>query len=111
MLNEVARVLRPGGHFAASDVIADAEMDDETRRDVDQWVGCIAGALTRDEYAALLSDAGLDGIEIIESHRVHEHAASAIIRARKPSAPPRVRVELLVRVGGLCSRRSRACPT
>jgi len=40
--------------------------------------------LTRDEFERALTAAGLTDIEIIETHRVHEHAASAIIRARKP---------------------------
>ena len=84
VLNEAARVLRPGGRFAVSDVIADEDMDDETRRDMAQWTGCIGGALTRAEFAQALSKAGLLDIEINETHRVHEHAASAIIRARKP---------------------------
>jgi len=49
-----------------------------------QWTGCIAGALTRDEFEHALTDAGLTDVEIRETHRVHEHASSAIIRARKP---------------------------
>jgi hypothetical protein len=48
------------------------------------WTGCIAGALTREEFGQALRDAGLRDVEIRETHRVHEHAASAIIRARKP---------------------------
>jgi len=85
VLAEAARVLRPGGRFAVSDVIADEEMDAATRADIAQWTGCIAGALTRREFEQALRDAGLEDIEITETHRVHEHAGSAIIRARKPS--------------------------
>ena len=84
VLRETARVLRPGGRFAVSDVIADEDMDDATRADMAAWTGCVAGALTRAEYAGALSDAGLVDVEVIETHRVHEHAASAIIRAHKP---------------------------
>ncbi len=86
VLREAARVLKPGGWFAVSDVIADPDMDDATRADMQQYVGCIAGALTRDEYTSYLAAAGLTGIELTETHRVHEHAGSAIIRARKPTA-------------------------
>jgi arsenite methyltransferase len=84
VLAETARVLRPGGRFAVSDVIADANMDEATRADMQEWTGCIAGALTRDEFEQALADAGLEDIEFTETHRVHEHAASAIVRARKP---------------------------
>jgi ubiquinone/menaquinone biosynthesis C-methylase UbiE len=85
VLRETARVLKPGGVFAVSDVIADADMDDATRADMQQYVGCIAGALTHDEYTSHLADAGLTDIEVTETHRVHAHAGSAIIRARKPA--------------------------
>ena len=84
VIREAARVLKPGGRFAVSDVIADPDMDLATRRDMQQWTGCIAGALTRVEFAIALHDAGLDDVEITETHRVHEHAGSAIVRARKP---------------------------
>ena len=85
VLSETARVLKPGGRFAVSDVIADPDMDEATRADMQQWTGCIAGALTRAEFEDALRAAGLTGIEITETHRVHEHASSAIVRAVKPA--------------------------
>jgi arsenite methyltransferase len=84
VLAEAARVLRPGGRFAVSDVIADPDMDEATKADMAAWTGCIAGALTEAAFRATLASAGLENVEIRETHRVHEHAGAAIIRARKP---------------------------
>jgi SAM-dependent methyltransferase len=84
VLAEAARVLRPGGRFAVSDVIADPDMDAATRADMAAYTGCIAGALTEAEYRAALDAAGLTGVEIRETHRVHASAGAAIVRASKP---------------------------
>jgi len=80
---ETARVLRAGGRSAVSDVIADPGMDEATRADMAAYTGCIAGALTREEFAQGLTEAGFTDVEITETHRVHEQAGSAIIRARR----------------------------
>ena len=87
VLAEAARVLKPGGRFAVSDVIASPDMDDATRADLAAYTGCIAGALTDGEFRDGLAGAGFADIEISETHRVHEFASAAIIRARKPDSP------------------------
>jgi len=84
VLAEAARVLKPGGRFAVSDVIAGPDMDDATRADMAAYTGCIAGAMTQEEFRSGLAAAGFVDVEIRETHKVHEQASSAIIRARKP---------------------------
>ena len=87
VLAEVARVLRPGGRFAVSDVIADPAMDAATRADMAQWTGCIAGALTHEEFVAVLTGAGLVARDRDprDATASHEHAGGGDRPRRRAS--------------------------
>jgi arsenite methyltransferase len=85
VFREAARVLRPGGRFAVTDIVADPGMDEEVRRDMAQWTGCIAGALTEGELTGQLEASGFEDVQVRETHRVHDQAGSAIIRAKIPA--------------------------
>ena len=92
VLAEAFRVLKPGGRFAVSDVVYNGEViPDETRRNMELWVGCIAGALEERSYREKLARAGFEAIDV-EPTRVYAgfdgRFMGAFIRARKPAALP-----------------------
>src|ERR1700719_531610 len=58
VLTEAFRVLKPGGRFAVSDVVVRGHVPDAIKKNMDLWVGCVAGALSDDEYVAKLAGAG-----------------------------------------------------
>ena len=64
VLREAFRVLKPGGRFAVSDVVVRGEVDEQVRKSMLLWVGCIAGALEEHEYGAKLAQAGFSKISI-----------------------------------------------
>ncbi|MFL6622746.1 MAG: arsenite methyltransferase [Sulfurifustis sp.] len=64
VLKEAFRVLKPGGRFAVSDVIVRGAVPAEIRKNMELWVGCVAGALSDYEYVAKLAKAGFENIDI-----------------------------------------------
>jgi arsenite methyltransferase len=64
VLAEAFRVLKPGGRFAVSDVVVRGAVPAEVRRNVELWIGCVAGALEEEEFTALLRDTGFTGVSI-----------------------------------------------
>ncbi len=85
VLAEAHRLLRPGGRFGVSDVVAEDHLDPAQRAERGTYVGCIAGALSMSEYRDGLAAAGFVDITITPTHQVADGMHSAIIRARKPT--------------------------
>jgi SAM-dependent methyltransferase len=64
VLAEAFRVLRPGGRFAVSDVVVRGELPPAVRKSMELWAGCVAGALSEDDYRAKLARAGFGDIDL-----------------------------------------------
>src|SRR2546422_11149722 len=107
VVREAFRVLKPGGQFAVSDVVVRGHVAPDIRRNMELWVGCIAGALEEGEYDSKLRAAGFADVEVepwriynVEDARaflaetgfdvdrlapeIDRRFASAFVRARKP---------------------------
>ena len=64
VLAEAFRVLKPGGRFAVSDVVVRGEVPADIRRNVEMWIGCVAGALEEQDYKGKLARAGFVDVDI-----------------------------------------------
>jgi arsenite methyltransferase len=115
VFREIYRVLKPGGRFAISDIVTTRPMPEGVRRSLLAWAGCIAGALTQDEYTTKLVQAGFEDVEIVvtmvydlnspltrnivpeatatELEQLNGSLVSAFIRAKKSGTAAAVREE------------------
>jgi ubiquinone/menaquinone biosynthesis C-methylase UbiE len=66
VFREAFRVLKPGGRLMISDIVLLRELPDPVKRSVEAYVGCVAGAMLRDEYVGAIRAAGLRDIRILQ---------------------------------------------
>jgi arsenite methyltransferase len=81
VFREAHRVLVPGGRFAVSDIVALHSLSEEEHADLVAWAGCLAGALSAEEYLAGLAAAGFRETEVTPTHPAGPTAVSALITA------------------------------
>lgn len=86
VIDEMFRVLRSGGRLGISDVVADDHLGPADRAERGSYVGCIAGALSFDEYRSELERAGFIDIQVMPTHEITGGMHSAIVRGVKPSS-------------------------
>jgi SAM-dependent methyltransferase len=65
VFREAFRVLKPGGRLMVSDMVLLKELHEVIRRSVEAYVGCIAGAIMKEEYLAAIQSAGFREIEVL----------------------------------------------
>ncbi len=82
VLREAFRVLKPGGHFAVSDIVVRGEVPMEIRKNMELWIGCMAGALEEHEYLAKLAQAGFETVTV-EPTRIYCVADARELLANK----------------------------
>jgi SAM-dependent methyltransferase len=69
---EIHRILRPGGRFVVSDVVAEEALPESVRSDPEAWAACYGGAIPEDEYLAAIRAAGFEAVEAIERTEPYE---------------------------------------
>ena len=87
VLAEVARVLKPGGRFGVSDIVAEDRLSPEERAERGSYVGCVAGALSKGEFVAGLEAAGFEDVAVEFTHEVADGIHGAIVKAVKTTDP------------------------
>jgi len=89
VFKEAYRTLKPGGRVMVSDIVITKELPDEIKKSVSAYVGCISGAIKKDDYLQTMRDAGFKNVEVLEenyfeiNNMLNDPTARAIIKTSK----------------------------
>jgi len=106
VLDEAFRVLKPGGRFAVSDVVVQGDLPAEVKRSTELWVGCVAGALSDEEFTTLLRDAGFERPSV-EFTRTYDVADAKAFLVNTGVDADRIAGEVAGRIGAAFVRATK----
>ena len=92
VFQEAFRVLKPGGRLMVSDIVLLKELPDPIKQSVEAYIGCVAGAILRDEYLQKIEVAGFKNVRVIEESTfpidlmLNDPTAKAVIENMKLSS-------------------------
>ncbi len=71
VFREIYRTLKPGGHFSISDVVLAGSLPDALRHEAEMYAGCVAGAIQKEDYLAIIRDTGFTSIALQKEKAIH----------------------------------------
>lgn len=89
VFTEAFRVLKPGGRLMISDIVLLKELPDFIKNSIEAYIGCLSGAIMKDEYIKLIKEVGFHNVSIIEKTpfpidcMINDPTAKAIMENRK----------------------------
>jgi SAM-dependent methyltransferase len=70
VFSEIARILKPGGHFSISDIVLNGPLPDKWKEVAELYAGCVSGAIQKEEYMSIIEEAGFVNIQIQKSKKI-----------------------------------------
>jgi len=68
---EIYRVLKPGGHFSVSDIVATGDLPQSIKSGAELYAGCVSGAIRKDEYLGIIEDTGFVNLKIQKEREIN----------------------------------------
>ena len=71
VMKEIFRVLKPGGHFSISDIVLVGQLPEALRKDAEMYAGCVSGAIQKEVYLEMITNAGFRNITLQKEKAIH----------------------------------------